>query len=135
MKIRNGFVSNSSSSSFIVVGFEVQDSDIPKIVETAKLNNWLNMSEAEEQAMNEIIAEFEETGDIDYYDLPFVGGSIEWYKPEYGDLMFGFRCDPTELNVDECVSGWIDEEDFYKLSVIAGKLDKRIISQGGTEYC
>jgi hypothetical protein len=31
MKIRNGFVSNSSSSSFVLIGFDVSDLDVSEI--------------------------------------------------------------------------------------------------------
>jgi len=33
MKIRNGFVSNSSTSSFCIFGVEIEDSDIPSVLD------------------------------------------------------------------------------------------------------
>lgn len=71
MKIRNGFVSNSSSSSFIVFGVAYDYSDIPeetynKIVEYVKGKN--NLSE----------------DDLDYWDFEAAEDVIN-FAEEYGE--------------------------------------------------
>jgi len=79
MKVRNGFVSNSSSSSFCIYG---ADFDLNDLIEKIKKSNFLTENELEELEENDewyelggIIAE---KSDLDFYlseDCAWIGKS------------------------------------------------------------
>ena len=58
MKIRSGFVSNSSSSSFMIYGVYLEDSDIIKL---------LNLSEDESDDMYETVEKALENSDLEFH--------------------------------------------------------------------
>lgn len=88
MKIRNGFVSNSSSSSFLVIGLHIEDEDLYSLLE----NKY-------------------------YQHLEFYGGDEEGYVVGVYPQEFlekaplGEACD----NVLEYMKGIMSKEDFENL--------------------
>jgi hypothetical protein len=90
MKIRNGFVSNSSSSSFCLFGVYLDDDDLDKVLEiTPEIRNKLDSDDYD-------------TFDYitDKMDKIFVhsGLSIEYIWEDHSAFIGG---DPTEIGDDE----------------------------------
>jgi hypothetical protein len=73
MKIRNGFVSNSSSSSFHIYGIQIDESDFSKMILEKKLTT---IEKLEEQGINEVIWDI----------VPGLGGE---YIDNWGSVYFG----------------------------------------------
>lgn len=57
MKTRNGFISNSSSSSFVMIGFTVESGDIEKLFIEAQENEEFNFEKALEEIGLDLISE------------------------------------------------------------------------------
>lgn len=123
MKIRLGYVSNSSSSSFVICGVDITSREmLVKAYEVAgvKLTN-----EEHEAIMD----------GVDTYEMPefpmFEMKTSEWDN----DIMLGVMNDPECFNVSECVNGFVDDEQYEMLKKISTAIGSPICVQGGTEYC
>lgn len=123
MKIRLGFVSNSSSSSFIVCGLNFETRE--KLLEAYKLVR----DDLTEQEIEDIL------GEEGPYGLPNFPG-LEFQSDEYdNDIQLGVVTDPTCLDVEECLHGFVSSEQYELLKLLSDKLDMPIMTHGGTEYC
>lgn len=80
MKIRNGFVSNSSTSSFICIGWSGNKLNDPEVINDIK----------EYLKKNNI--EYNERDSIqDMIELNLLGTFVSYYYEEYGKSMFGYK--------------------------------------------
>lgn len=123
MKIRLGFVSNSSSSSFIVCGLNFETRE--KLLEAYQLVR----DDLTEEEIEGIL------GEAGRWELPDFPG-LELMSDEYDDdIQVGVVTDPTCLDVDECVNGFVGEEQYELLKGLADQLGMQIMTTGGTEYC
>lgn len=127
MKIRSGFVSNSSSSSFIVCGINVGKNNATEIAE---------IYEKMGQPMSEEHIECLECGD--YWSLPHIEGT-EIHVAECGEysdsLYVGVKCDPTYLGVHDCMNGWIDDDNKKALHKLVEVTGRSLDTYGSIEYC
>lgn len=90
MKVRNGFVSNSSSSSFIVRGMKLTNDEI---IETLKIPQ----------------SEIDEFGDDEYELYEFLGSKFKGLKVEVDGNYFGGQ-DYTTLVIGEDIGSLEDGE-------------------------
>ena len=93
MKIRLNYVSNSSSSSFCILGFIIDEDNLPKEVKE-KINNenydigdfcWIYDREHESNCLSLIESV---TGISDYYDMHLIGARPDKMKDEQTLLEF-----------------------------------------------
>ena len=123
MKIRLGFVSNSSSSSFIVCGLNFETRE--KLLEAYKLVR----DDLTEQDIENIL------GEEGPYGLPDFPG-LELRSDEWDDdIQLGVVTDPTCLDVDDCLNGFVGKDQYELLKGLADQLGMQIMTHGGTEYC
>ena len=107
MKIRNGFVSNSSSSSFLIYGIQIDESD---------MKNFYN-SYVEKFSVNKEIIE-DEIDDYEYYEMIYeiLPRDFEiYYFDEEQEAFIGKN--PTEIPNEMTMGDWKKEinEVFKKL--------------------
>lgn len=124
MKIRLGYVSNSSSSSFVICGVDITSREM--------------LLKAYEVAGVELTDEQRETildDCADTYELPDFP-MLEMKTSEWdNDIMLGVMNDPEYFSVSECVNGFVSDEEYKLLEKISAATGKSITVQGGTEYC
>lgn len=129
MKIRNGFVSNSSSSSFIISGNENAE-EVLSYVET------LYKTRTEEQIKqykeyegsidySNLVSYLEKTLSKDFVDKNILVETVEQYQKHWADLEEYFseeECfNPANLvlyDLEDNMLNWLDEEIENKFCVI-----------------
>ncbi|MGL4521345.1 MAG: hypothetical protein ACRCWQ_02165 [Bacilli bacterium] len=121
MKTRNGFVSNSSSSSFIICGLNLCREDIIKAYDIAG-------AELTEEDKTTILEE-------SVWEWPDFPGPIEAAEYEYTGTWLGVAVDPTCLSVNSCLSGFVGEGAHALMQKIGEELGEKIKTYGDTEYC
>lgn len=122
MKIRLGFVSNSSSSSFVVCGITLDSrQDLLKAYQLVK-------DDLTETETHTIL-----NGHV--WNLPeFPGLDVKEY--EYVDgVTLGVNKDPEYISVEQCMNGFVSDKQKELLELLSTELGKPITATGGTEYC
>lgn len=109
MKKRNGFVSNSSSCSFIAIGTEVKESDLDK---RKILINLLGMSESDinnsEYTLDYLF--YDKIYDLDDYEIK--RDSEDGYLPDEGNVFICKELDTWEYDEAEGEISLSDFEEF-----------------------
>lgn len=103
MKIRNGFVSNSSSSSFIILGYEITKEEIPELLKSdTTVLRW----------DHECLTEVDETEDLEWFDSDY-----HFYKAFFwGDIGDGLE---DEVKLEDLN---ISPEEMKKMKMIFGTM-------------
>ena len=105
MKIRTGFVSNSSSSSFVAYGIQVEMYDEEKSFMTVCLKNYINDLDVEDEKKKEWISDLS-SAYASHYDWDFC--DFMENLPIFKDFSFSYH--------DETVMVGIDPSDFEDLT-------------------
>jgi len=147
MKTRIGLVSNSSTSSFVMFGYKVRESQIDK----RKIYETLTSNDAEE-AMKEAYDLSDPVDDLEGYMSDFLGDlfygglaineksvSIKGSEGEFGKgiLMIGYEPVSISEYETEIFPLELDSEFFSRLAdALELPEDKReVMCAAGTEYC
>ena len=131
MKIRIGFVSNSSSSSFIVCGVEVSsNADVADVIKALDPEYF---AEHEDVLTDEDIGTYELS---EYVEDAFNGAGLGCHSDDWGSgVTIGVETDPTELSVSECLDGFVSESQRALLTRISEHVGTAISTEGGERQC
>ena len=139
MKTRQGFVSNSSSSSFILYGASFEKSDLEEIV--FDKNHELELMVA--CGITDVEAFREEWDSADIWDFGdivakiqplFEGMIIDEGFGENEELRVGLLEDPEYLSVSQVKNGLWKEEDIEKVETMLKRFNRQARVSGGTWY-
>ena len=139
MKTRQGFVSNSSSSSFILYGASFEKSDLEEIVfdKNHQLELMVACGITDLEAFRE---EWDNTDTWDFGDIVakiqplFEGMIIDEGFGENEELRVGLLEDPEYLSVSQVKNGLWKEEDIEKVETMLKRFNRQARVSGGTWY-
>ena len=139
MKTRQGFVSNSSSSSFILYGASFEKSDLEEIVfdKNHELELMVACGITDLEAFRE---EWDNTDTWDFGDIVakiqplFEGMIIDEGFGENEELRVGLLEDPEYLSVSQVKNGLWKEEDIEKVETMLKRFNRQAYVSGGTWY-
>ena len=137
MKTRQGFVSNSSSSSFILYGASFEKSDLEEIVfdKNHELELMVACGITDLEAFRE---EWDNTDTWDFGDIVakiqplFEGMIIDEGFGENEELRVGLLEDPEYLSVSQVKNGLWKEEDIEKVETMLKRFNRQARVSGGT---
>ncbi|CAL9968719.1 hypothetical protein VPHD479_0127 [Vibrio phage D479] len=130
MKIRLGFVSNSSSSSFVICGIDFANRE--ELLGAVK--------DLDPTFYDKNKEDLEETDCMyslgDMLEGAFGDAGLRIKTYEWGnEFTLGVEDDPENFSVNDCINGFVTEEQHKMLTKIAEHTGKQISVGGGTEYC
>ena len=139
MKTRQGFVSNSSSSSFILYGASFEKSDLEEIVfdKNHELELMVACGITDLEAFRE---EWDNTDTWDFGDIVakiqpmFEGMILDEGFGENEELRVGLLEDPDYLSVSQVKNGLWKEEDIEKVETMLKRFNRQARVSGGTWY-
>ena len=139
MKTRQGFVSNSSSSSFILYGASFEKSDLEEIVfdKNHELELMVACGITDVEAFRE---EWDSADTWDFGDIVakiqplFEGMIIDEGFGENEELRVGLLEDPEYLSVSQVKNGLWKEEDIEKVETMLKRFNRQARVSGGTWY-
>ena len=139
MKTRQGFVSNSSSSSFILYGASFEKSDLEEIVfdKNRELELMVACGITDLEAFRE---EWDNTDTWDFGDIVakiqplFEGMIIDEGFGENQELRVGLLEDPEYLSVSQVKNGLWKEEDIEKVETMLKRFNRQARVSAGTWY-
>lgn len=125
MKTRVGFVSNSSSSSFVLYGCTMQLNEaVEKIVDTfPEILIGRSLPDGTYETPNEIVNYLKE-----------LGIEIDYYTSEEGEVRIGVMANPECLSVEQLRNGVFTEEQMEKVDKLFKELGIDPYSEGGEWY-
>jgi hypothetical protein len=130
MRTRQGFVSNSSSSSFLIYGFEMKPELMADYIETlsteeiaAQLQRvYTNRNKTLEVLCEEAAAmsteELTDWFSDDMWDFANTLG-LDYESTDYGPGLIGVSTDPTCLSLNESLNGWLTAANKQKVDDLA----------------
>lgn len=132
MKMRMGFVSNSSSSSFIVCGFSFDDME--EVVDAVRKIAGDDFEKIEAEVAKYLAND-------DYWEIPYAlstvlpdGIELQSVTEDMDDFYLGQWRNPETLRLDEVRKGFISDEAYAKLEKIGEVIGKEICVDGGEMY-
>ena len=139
MKTRQGFVSNSSSSSFILYGASFEKSDLEEIVfdKNHELELMVACGITDVEAFRE---EWDSADTWDFGDIVakiqplFEGMIIDEGFGENEELRVGLLEDPEYLSVSQVKNGLWKEEDIEKVETMLKRFNRQARVSGGNWY-
>ena len=139
MKTRQGFVSNSSSSSFILYGASFEKSDLEEIIfdKNHELELMVACGITDLEAFRE---EWDNTDTWDFGDIfakiqpMFEGMILDEGFGENEELRVGLLEDPEYLSVSQVKNGLWKEEDIEKVETMLKRFNRQARVSGGTWY-
>lgn len=139
MKTRQGFVSNSSSSSFILYGASFEKRDLEEIVfdKNHELELMVACGITDLEAFRE---EWDNTDTWDFGDIVakiqpmFEGMILDEGFGENEELRVGLLEDPEYLSVSQVKNGLWKEEDIEKVETMLKRFNRQARVSGGTWY-
>ena len=139
MKTRQGFVSNSSSSSFILYGASFEKDELEAIVfdKNHELELMVACGITDVEAFRE---EWDSADTWDFGDIVakiqplFEGMILDEDFGENEELRVGLLEDPEYLSVSQVKNGLWEEEDIEKVETMLKRFNRQARVSGGTWY-